>query len=106
MNAMSNIESFQELLAKNDEVKGKIEKLVAAEGKSQDELIAGIIALAKEYGISLSEEDIQVRDQELSEEELTDVSGGTNNGRSLHRNVGSPLIHYTGPELTTKCIIF
>lgn len=73
---MSNIESFQELLAKNDEVKGKIEKLVDTEGKSQDELIAGIIALAKEYGISLSEGDIQVEDQELSEEELTDVSGG------------------------------
>lgn len=73
---MNNIESFKELLAKNDEAKGKIEKLVAAEGKSQDELIIGIIALAKEYGISLSEGDIQVEGQELSEAEMTDVSGG------------------------------
>lgn len=73
---MNNIESFKELLAKNDEAKGKIEKLVAAEGKSQDELIIGIIALAKEYGISLSDGDMQVKSQELSEEELTDVSGG------------------------------
>lgn len=87
---MNNIESFKELLAKNDEAKGKIEKLVAAEGKSQDELIIGIIALAKEYGISLSEGDIQVEGQELSEAELTDVSGGVNLDRRYQIKIRYP----------------
>lgn len=73
---MSNIECFQELLAKNDEAKAKVEKWLDGKGDSPAELVAGIIAIAKEYGIRLSEEDVKVGDEELSEAELADVSAG------------------------------
>lgn len=78
---MSNIEIFDELLAQNDEAKTKIDILADSKGDAPDEFFAGIIAIAKEYGIILSEEEIKANCQELSETKLMDISAGTNLGR-------------------------
>ena len=69
------MEKFLEELEKNEELKAKVEEL----GKRADAVSADFIALAKEYGFTLTEEDFhagQTSEGELSDVELDSVSGG------------------------------
>lgn len=65
---------LQELMESNAELKAKIEAL----NKDPKATVADFIALAKEYGVELTEADFQPvpTDGELSDSELEAVSGG------------------------------
>ena len=72
---------FAKDLRTNDELRAKLEELIkSAEGKTEDEaraeLIQPFLAMAKECGYDLTEEDISASKRELSEEELEAVAGG------------------------------
>ncbi len=65
----------------NEELRRKLEDLsksVASKDtqRVQKELMQPMLALAKEYGYTLSEEDFQFSQESLSDDELTAVAGG------------------------------
>lgn len=62
-----NAKTFLELLSKDEELRKKVCSMT----QMQD-----IIALAKELGIELTEEDLKTQSGEISEEELSAVTGG------------------------------
>ena len=61
---------FLELLEKNAELK---EKIIAL---GENPAAADVIALAKKYGVTLTEADFAGTEEELSEDELDAVAGG------------------------------
>ncbi len=65
---------FLELLEKNAELK---EKIIAL---GENPAVADVIALAKKYGVTLTEADFAEEQGELSEDELDAVAGGVTNG--------------------------
>lgn len=66
-----NLKKFLEAASRNEEIK---EKLKAATDNEK------LIALAKTYGFTLTEEDIAPNKDELSEDELNSVVGGDTGG--------------------------
>ena len=62
-----NMKQFLETVSKNDELIEKVNKM------NKDELVA----LAKELGITLTEEDFEKPVEELSDDELDTVAGGS-----------------------------
>lgn len=70
-----NMKKFIELVSKDEVLQ---EKLNTVQEQEEQENIKAIIALASEYGITLTEVDFQNAKEsgELSEEELTSVAGG------------------------------
>lgn len=67
------MKDFLELIEQNEELKKRVEEL---DGKPEAE-VAEYIALAAEYGVTLTEADFkQAQTAELSEDELDTVAGG------------------------------
>lgn len=69
------MKEFVELIKTNPEVREKVEALC----KNKEATEADFIALAAEYGITITEEDFEQKpaDGEMSDDELEAVSGGS-----------------------------
>ena len=70
------LEQLMELTQKNEALKSRLTELSGLEEK---ELRTALVALAKEQNIELTEEDFEVS-EELSDDALDTVSGGTSIG--------------------------
>ena len=55
----------------NQEIKKKLEAI-----KDDENVLKKMIAIAKEYGYDVNEEDFEISDEELSPDQLDEVSGG------------------------------
>ena len=75
-----NVQKFMEVIEKDDALKAKIEAL-----EGQDNAVEQAIAIAKEYGYTLTEEDLNAltdedfaedEDEELSLDDLDSAAGG------------------------------
>lgn len=62
-----NLKLFLEKVSEDKELAARV---------SAEQDVAALIALAKDMGITLTEEDFKEEDKELSEEELETVTGG------------------------------
>ncbi len=72
-----NMKAFMDALKNNEELGKKFEKI---SGNAQDEgkdYTDELLALAKECGITLTQEDFDLGEGELSDEDLENVSGGS-----------------------------
>lgn len=69
----TGLKAFEALLQQNAEA---LEKAKALEGMQKEEALPALIALAKEYGVDLTEADFQAQDAELCDEDLDAVAGG------------------------------
>ena len=67
-----NLKKFLEAVSKDEALKAKVNALES----NKETVTAGVIALAKELGIELSEADFAQPDGEISEDELGAISGG------------------------------
>ena len=75
-----SMQAFIELVSKDEELKATIESIAGNDEKKEtltEESKQQIIALAKEHGIELSSEDFVFNKDELSDEELAVISGGS-----------------------------
>ncbi len=73
------MKEFLEALEENEELKAKVEELC----KDKDSGSKEIIALAKEYGFTLTEDDFTITQNpngEISDDELDAVTGGKHDG--------------------------
>ena len=75
-----NLKKFLEMISKDETLK---QKVLACKDLEKDDEVRSVVALAKEMGIELTEADIIVEkeaEDELSEDELTAVVGGSGCG--------------------------
>lgn len=72
-----NMKKYLELVEKDKALQQKMEAL---KDKSREQIIEGVIALAQENGITLTQADFtaETPDGELSDDELEAASGGMN----------------------------
>ncbi len=71
-----NMKAFLDALKSNEEIGKKFNEISEKEKAGQKDSTDNVLALAREYGISLTKEDFESAKQELSDEELENVSGG------------------------------
>ena len=69
----TGLKAFEDLLKQNA---AALEKAKALEGMKKEATLPALIALAKEYGITLTEADFQTQDVELCDEDLDAAAGG------------------------------
>ena len=67
-----NLKKFLEAVSKDEALRAKVNALES----NKETAMAGVIALAKELGIELTEADFVQPDGEISEDELETISGG------------------------------
>ena len=67
-----NLKKFLEAVSKDEALQAKVNAL----GSNKETAMAGVIALAKELGIELTEADFAQPDGEISEDELETINGG------------------------------
>ncbi len=77
-----NMKAFMDALKNNEELKKKFDEISNKEQTEQKDYNDEYIALAKECGITLTDEDFEHYEGELSDEDLQNVSGG---GTKLRR---------------------
>ncbi len=73
-----NLKAFIEKVSTDEELKKKVDTL--KEIKDEKEIIAATIKIAGEYGITVTEDDLSPKDEEVSDDELEAVAGGTRHG--------------------------
>lgn len=93
-----NMKKFLEAAESNEELKAKIAEIGQEE---TEETVKKMISLAAEYGCTLTKEDFAAANDELSEEELEAVSGGSNRGRQYYNREFEP-----EPEIEIEPEIF
>ncbi len=72
-----NLKAFLDAVKNNEELKEKVAEIDKKAEKEPEKYIDEYIAVAKEYGISLKEEDFATESNpEMSDEELQAVTGG------------------------------
>ncbi len=71
-----NMKAFVDAIQNNEELGKKFEEISDKEQAEQKDYTDEYLALAKEYGVILTKEDFQSAAQELSDEDLENVSGG------------------------------
>ena len=67
-----NLKKFLEAVSKDEALQAKVNALES----NKETAMAGVIALAKELGIELTEADFAQPDGEISEDELETINGG------------------------------
>ena len=67
-----NLKKFLEAVSKDEALQAKVNALES----NKETALAGVIALAKELGIELTEADFAQPDGEISEDELETINGG------------------------------
>ena len=67
-----NLKKFLEAVSKDEALQAKVNAL----DSNKETAMAGVIALAKELGIELTEADFAQPDGEISEDELETINGG------------------------------
>ncbi len=73
-----NMKAFLDAISNNEELKEKVDEINKKEEEELKGHIAEYISLAKEVGITLTEEDFQPeKDAEMNDEELEAVTGGS-----------------------------
>ena len=75
-----SMQAFIELVSKDEELRASVEEITGSDEKQEtlsDESKQQIIALAKEHGIELSSEDFEFNKEDLTDEELAVISGGS-----------------------------
>lgn len=70
----TGLKAFETLLQQNAEA---LERAKALESMKKEEALPALIALAKEYGVDLTEADFQAQDAELCDDDLDAVAGGS-----------------------------
>ncbi len=79
-----NMKAFLDAIQNNEELKEKFDEISSKEQSEQKDYTDEYIALAREYGIILTKEDFEFDEEELSDEDLENVSGGSG-ATSEHR---------------------
>ncbi len=71
-----NMKAFMDAIQNNEKLKKKFNEITGKEQAEQKDYTDEYIALAKECGITLTKEDFEFDKEELSDEDLENVSGG------------------------------
>ncbi len=71
-----NMKAFMDALKNNEELKKKFDEISNKEQAEQKDYNDEYIALGKECGITLTDEDFELDEEDLSDEDLENVSGG------------------------------
>ena len=92
-----NMKKFLEAVSKDEALQAKVNVLAS----EKETAMAGVIAIAKELGIELTEADFAQPNGEISEDELEAVSGGMT--VTTQEDCGCPLSG-SGQTVTDICI--
>ncbi len=79
-----NMEAFMDAIQNNGGLKEKFNEITNKEKAEQKDYTDEYIALAEECGITLTDEDFELDEEELTEKDLENVSGGSG-ATSEHR---------------------
>ncbi len=71
-----NMKVFMDIIQNNIELKEKFDEIGKKEQAEQKDYTDEVISLAKDCGITLTKEDFELDEGELSDEDLKNVSGG------------------------------
>ena len=97
-----NMKKWLELVSQNEDLQ---KKLVSLQDKTIEQQKAAAIALAKENGITLTDEDLEKsQSEELSDDELDAVAGGGGCGCPFY-GYGEGNDNKTNKEYTCDCLV-
>ncbi len=71
-----NMKAFMDAIQNNEDLKKKFDEISKGGMEGRTSYAKEYTALAKECGITLTDEDFELDEEELSDEELKEVAGG------------------------------